>query len=146
MTIAEVLIASVLLGFVVMASLTALSQSYSFVRHARMVTLASQILQSVMEDLRLRNYGELKAYAAQAQPIDFTPMLSSERFSSSFTTGFTLSGNFTTLVASSPGQPGKISSTLTVSWSENGSPFTRQTFAYFGELGLSDYIYVGWRP
>lgn len=146
MTMAEVLIASVLLAFVIMASLTALSQAYGFIRHARMVTLASQIMQSVMEDLRLRNYSELKAYAAQSQPVDFASTLASERFTSVFTTGFALSGNFTTVVASTPGNPGKISVSLTVTWSENGSAFSRQTLTYFGEQGMSDYIYVGWAP
>ncbi|MBM3852215.1 MAG: hypothetical protein FJ399_03575 [Verrucomicrobia bacterium] len=146
MTLAEVLIAAVLLGFVIMSSLTALSQSYSFVRHARMITLASQVLQSVMEDLRLRNYGELKAYAAQAQPVNFTALLSSERFTSSFTTGFTLSATFTTLVVSAPSAPGKISLELTVNWSEAGTAFSRKTITYFSEQGLSDYIYVGWTP
>src|SRR4051794_2052485 len=98
MTMAEVLIAAVLLGFVIMTSLTALSQSYAFTRHARMNTLASQIVQSVMEDLRLRNFSEVKAYAAQTQPVNFASTLASERFASSFTTGFALNGAFNTLV------------------------------------------------
>ena len=143
---AEVLIAAVLLGFVVMTSLTALSQAYGFTRHARMVTLAGQIVQSIMEDLRLRNYNDLKTYAAQSQPVDFSSTLASERFTSSFTQGFSLSGNFTTLVASAPPQLGKISVTLTVQWTEQGSTFTRTLITYFGEKGLSDYYYVGWAP
>ena len=143
---AEVLIASVLLGFVVMTSLTALSQAYGFTRHARMVTLAGQIIQSVMEDLRLRNFNDLKTYAAQSQPVSFSSTLASERFTSSFTTGFALSGTFTTLVASAPPQLGKISVTLTVTWSEQGSTFSRKLITYFGEKGLSDYYYVGWSP
>ena len=146
MTLSEVMIASVLLAFVIMTSLTALSQAYGFTRHARLVTLAGQIAQSVMEDLRLRNYTALIAYAAQAQPVSFTAMLSSERFSSSFTQGFASSGTFTTLVTSSTGVPGKIAVTITVTWSELGSTFTRSLTTYFGEQGLSDYFYVGWAP
>ena len=146
MTMSEVLIAAVLLGFVIMSSLTALSQSYAFTRHARMVTLASQIIQSVMEDLRLRNFNDLKTYAAQTQPVSFASTLASERFQSSFTTGFNLNAQFTTLVASSSGQLGKISVTLTVTWTENGTPFSRSLVTYFGEKGLSDYYYVGWEP
>jgi Tfp pilus assembly protein PilV len=146
MTLAEVLIAATLLAFVVMTSLTALSQAYGITRHARMVTLAGQIAQSVMEDLRLRNYSSLKAYAAQTQPVDLTSTITSERFASNFTQGFALSGNFTTLVASSAGVPGKISLTLTVSWTEQGKGFTRKLITYFGEQGLSDYFYVGWAP
>lgn len=146
MTMAEVLIAAVLLGFVIMSSLTALSQAYAFTRHARMVTLASQITQSVMEDLRLRNFANLKTYAAQTQPVSFASTLASERFASNFTTGFNLTGNFSTIVASSSGQLGKIAVTLTVSWPEQGSSFHRSLTTYFGEKGLSDYYYVGWAP
>ena len=146
MTMAEVLIAAVLLGFVIMSSLTALSQSYGFTRHARMVTLASQIAQSVMEDLRLRNFNDLKTYAVQAQPVNFASTLASERFASNFTTGFTLTGRFNTLVASSSSQLGKISVTLTVAWTENNIPYSRSLTTYFGEKGLSDYYYVGWAP
>jgi Tfp pilus assembly protein PilV len=146
MTMAEVLIAATLLAFVIMSSLTALSRSYGFTRHARMVTLASQIAQSIMEDLRLRNFSDLKTYAAQAQPVNFASTLATERFASSFTTGFALTGQFTTLVASSSTQLGKISVTLTVTWSENGSTFTRSLTTYFSEKGLSDYYYVGWAP
>lgn len=146
MTMAEVLVATVLLLFVVMGSLTALSQAYGFTRHARSETLAGQIVQSVMEDLRLRNYTELKAYAAQSQPVSFAATLNSERFASNFTTGFTMSGEFTTLQASTVTQLGKIAATLTISWTENGSQFTRSMTTYFGEKGLSDYYYVGWAP
>lgn len=146
MTIAEVLIAAVLLGFVIMTSLTALSQAYGFTRHARMVTLAGQIAQSAMEDLRLRNYSELKAYAAEAQPVSFAAMLASERFASNFTQGFTMAAQFTTVIASTSTQLGKISVTLTVAWTEQGVNFTRSLTTYFGEKGLSDYYYVGWSP
>lgn len=146
MTISEVLIAAVLLGFVIMSALTALSQAYGFIRHARMITLASQISQSVMEDLRLRNFNDLKTYAAQSQPVDFTSTLASEGFASSFSTNFTLRGSFATLLASSAGQLGKISVTLTVSWTENRVTFTRTLATYFCEKGLSDYYYVGWSP
>ncbi len=146
MTMAEVLIASVLLLFVIMSTLTALSQAYGFTRHARMITLAGQIVQSVMEDLRLRNFAELKAYAAQTQPVSFSSALASERFSSSFTQGFSLSGRFTTLTRPSGTTYDRISVTLTVSWTERDSTFTRKLITYFGEKGLSDYYYVGWAP
>lgn len=146
MTMAEVLIAAVLLGFVVMTSLTALSQAYGFTHHARMITLASQVTQSVMEDLRLRNFSVLQNYATQSQPVNFNSMLSSERFSSSFTSSFALSGTFSTLTASAAGTLGKIRVTLTVSWTENRVPFTRTVTTYFSEKGLSDYYYVGWAP
>lgn len=146
MTMAEVLVAAVLLSFVVMSSIAALSQAYGFTRHARMVTLASQVAQSAMEDLRLRNFNDIKTYAAQAQPVNFTSMLASERFSSNFTQGFALTAAFTTMVASTSTQLGKIGVTITVSWTEQNSSFSRQLTTYFSEKGLSDYYYVGWAP
>lgn len=146
MTITEVLIAAVLLAFVIMSSLTALSQAYGFTRHARMITLAGQVAQSAMEDLRLRNYNDLKSYAAQSQPVSFASLLASERFASNFTQGFALTAQFTTLAASTSSQLGKISVTLTVTWSEQGATFTRKLTTYFSEKGLSDYYYVGWPP
>lgn len=146
MTMAEVLIAAVLLGFVIMTSLTALAQAYGFTRHARMITLAGQIVQSVMEDLRLRNFAEIQAYAAQTQPVNFSSTLASERFTSNFTQGFTLSGNFTTLTRPSGAAYDRISVTLTVNWTERDSTYSRTMITYFGEKGLSDYYYVGWSP
>lgn len=146
MTITEVLIAAVLLAFVIMTSLTALSQAYGFTRHARMVTLAGQIAQSAMEDLRLRNYSDLKTYAAQTQPVSLSALLTSERFASNFTQGFAITAQFTTLAASTSTQLGKISVTLNVTWAEQGTNFTRNLTTYFGEKGLSDYYYVGWAP
>lgn len=146
MTMMEVLIAAVVLAFVIMSSLTALSQAYGFTRHARMVTLAGQIAQSVMEDLRLKNFSQIQAYAAQSQPVAFTANVSSEGFSSNFTQNFTITGQFTTIVASSPPTLGKISVKLTVNWSEGNSTFRRSLITYFGEKGLSDYYYVGWAP
>ena len=146
MTMSEVMVAAVLLGFVIMSSLTALSQAYNFTNHARMVTLASQIAQSVMEDLRLRNFNDLKTSAAQTQPVDLTGTLSSERFASNFTSYFSVRAQYTTLVASSATQLGKLSVTITVAWTEQGVPFSRKLTTYFGEKGLSDYYYVGWTP
>lgn len=48
----------------------------------------------------MKNFNDLKTYAAQSQSVSFNSMLASERFTSNFTQGFTLSANFTMLVAS----------------------------------------------
>ena len=146
MTIPEVMITACVLGFVIISSLGSLSQAYSFMRHARTITLAGQVVQSVMEDLRLKNYSAITAYAAQSQPVNFTSTLATEGFASNFTAGFTVSGDFSTVVASSSTQLGKIKVTLTVNWTEQSSSFSRKLISTFGEKGLSDYFYVGWAP
>ena len=146
MTMVEVMIAAVLLAFGIMSALTMLSSSYASTRHARMVSLASQIVQSKMEDLRLCNYTTLQGYASQTQPVDFSNIINTERFASNFTKGFTLTGNFTTLQASATGQLGFMSAMLTVQWGERSGSFTRSMYTRFSEKGLSDYVYVGWAP
>lgn len=146
MTITEVLIASTLLGLVVMSCLIVLSQAYRLTRHARMITLAGQIVQSVMEDLRLRNFAEIEAFAAQVQPVSFSSTLAGERFSSSFTQGFALNGRFTAIAPPPGAFVRRVAVTLTVTWTEQDTPYSRTLITHFGEKGLSDYYYVGWAP
>jgi hypothetical protein len=142
-TIMEVIIAATLLSFVVLGALAAISRGMIATNHARMITLSSQVLQSSVEDLRLKNYSVIKAYAAQPQPVNFTSSITSELLSSNFTSTMQLSANFSTLHASTTSQLGMIAVEVTISWQENGSTFTRSARTYFSEKGLSDYIYVG---
>lgn len=142
-TIVEVLIAATLLSFVILGALAAISRGMTLSNHARMITLSSQVLQSAIEDLRLKNYSVISGYAAASQPVDFTSTITSELLSSSFTRTMTLEARFTTLQASTATQLGLIGVEVTVSWQEGTVPFSRSSRTYFSEKGLSDYIYVG---
>jgi hypothetical protein len=142
-TIMEVLIAATLLTFVVLGTIGSISRGMNLTNHARMITLSSQVLQSVVEDLRLKNYAVLSAYAASAQPVDFTPSISTELLSSEFTRTMTLRARFTIVHPSSPTELGLMAVELTLNWTEAGVPFTRSARTSFSEKGLSDYIYVG---
>lgn len=144
-TVVEVLIASTLLAFVVLGSLAAISHSLNLAHHARLVTISSQVLQSAVEDLRLRNFTTIAAYAAQPQPVNLTGTISSEMLASSFTatSGMTLHASFGTVRASGAGQLGLVAVEFTVTWTEQGAVFRRSARTLFGEKGLSDYIYVG---
>lgn len=144
MTMAEVVVATCLLAFVVCGSVSALSAGFSYGRHARMVTLTTQITQSAMEQLRLSNYSAINTYAAQTQPVNFDSIISADNFSSSYTSGVHISANFTTLVASTTGVLGKTRVAITTTWTENNVSYTRKTTTIFSEKGLSDYIYAGW--
>lgn len=139
----EVLIAATLLSFVVLGAIGAISRGMSLTNHARMITLASQVIQSSVEDLRLKNYAVLGGYAAAAQPINLTPTINTELLSSEFTSTMSLQARFTTLHPSSPAELGLMSVEITLSWREGGVPFSRSARTYFSEKGLSDYIYVG---
>ncbi|SDS23106.1 prepilin-type N-terminal cleavage/methylation domain-containing protein [Opitutus sp. GAS368] len=144
MTILEVMIASVLLVLVIGSSISALSAGLAYVRHARMTTLAGQITQSVMENLRLNNYANITTYAGRAQPVALNSFISADNFSSNMTTGLTVNGAFTILVASGSGTLGESQVVITITWPENGVTYTRKTMSIFTEKGLSDYIYAGW--
>lgn len=142
-TIAEVLIAATLLSFVVLGALAAISRGYALTNHARMVTLSSQVLQSAVEDLRLKNFTVIKGYAAQTQPVDLTASITTEALNSEFTRTMTLSATYATRYASSSNQFGLVSVLLTVRWQEGRTSFSRSAITYFGEKGLTDYNYVG---
>lgn len=142
-TIAEVLIAATLLSFVVLGSLAAISRAHNLTNHARMITLSSQILQSAVEDLRLKNFTVIRSSAAAAQPINLTSTIASESMNNEFTRTMTLSANYSTLYASATTQFGLIRVVLTVSWTEAQGSFSRSAITYFGEKGLTDYNYVG---
>ena len=143
-TIIEVVIAAVLLAFVISGSVTALSAGLSYTQHARMTTLAGQLTQSVMENLRLNNYSTITAYAGQPQPVSLNSFISADNFASGLTAGMNVSGTFTTMVASAPGTLGETRVVVTTTWPENGATYTRKTMSFFTEKGLSDYIYSGW--
>jgi Tfp pilus assembly protein PilV len=142
-TIAEVMIAATLLSFIVLGAVAAIGRGMTIVNHARMITLSSQVLQSAVEDMRLKNYTQIAAYAAQAQPVNLTSTITTELLTSDFTRTMTLEARFTTVHPSSTTELGLISLELTLRWTESGVPFTRSARTSFSEKGLSDYIYVG---
>lgn len=142
-TIAEVVIASTLLTFVILGALGSISRSLAMTSHARMVTLSSQVLQSAVEDMRLRNYSVISGYAAQPQPVDLTSTITSEMLASGFTSSMTLKAHFTTVHPSSTTELGLIAVELTIAWRDGNVGFNRSARTSFSEKGLSDYIYVG---
>ena len=137
------MIAATLLSFIVLGAVAAIGRGMNVVNHARMITLSSQVLQSAIEDMRLKNYAQISAYAAQSQPVNLTSSITTELLTSDFTRTMTLEARFTTVHASSTTELGLISLELTLRWTEAGVPFTRSARTSFSEKGLSDYIYVG---
>lgn len=65
-TVAEVLIAVTILLLVFVSSISAISVGFKLLEEARASTLASQILQSEVENLRLRNWAEITAMPSSA--------------------------------------------------------------------------------
>ena len=142
-TIVEVMVASTLLVFVILGALASISRGMTLTNHARMITLSSQVMQSVIEDLRLKNYSQVADYAAQVQPKDFTSSISTDLLNSNFTSTMTLLATFTTTYASTSTHVGLIEVVVTVTWAEGTKTYTRDSRTRFCEKGLSDYVYVG---
>ncbi|MDD3180960.1 MAG: hypothetical protein PHQ04_11510 [Opitutaceae bacterium] len=142
-TIVEIVIAATLLSFVVMGSLASISFAIQLTNHARMVTLANQVVQSAIESLRLQNYSQIATLAAQTQPVNLTSTVGAQLTGTTFTSTMSVSANFTTVSASTTTQLGLISANITVNWTEGAVAYVRSTRSVFSEKGLSDYIYVG---
>ncbi len=114
------------------STVSALTISFHVVEDSRMDTLASQVLQSEMETIRLKNWSELGELPSGAFTIN------SSLEDASFHR-FTCERTISTI----PDTDGKMKQVLlTVSWTGNdGHPRTRRYFTYIGEGGLNDYFY-----
>lgn len=63
-TIAEVMMATMVMAFSIATSVTAIEQGFHALDTARNTTIAAQVLQSVMEDLRLQTWAQITTLEA----------------------------------------------------------------------------------
>ena len=123
------------LAFAIMTSLTTLQSSYAAIDTARCTTLAAQIIQSTMENLRLKNWTTINALAS-SQTIDMATIYGS---------ALPVSKNFTcTLKASDvTGQPNMKQLVVEVAWTGlDGRSHLLDSMAYYAKDGLYDYFYT----
>jgi phosphoenolpyruvate carboxylase len=103
---------------------------------ARNMTLASQVLQSEMERLRLMSWSEVSALSATAN-VDLSTV---------FTSDPTLATRYTLVrsIADVSGKAGEMKSiTLAVTWSNtDGRSLSRQFQTVYTKDGLYDYYYT----
>lgn len=129
-TLVEVMVAMTVLVLVFASTVSALTVAFRVVEDSRMDTLASQILQSEMENIRLKNWSEMEALPA-SDTFTVDSMLADASFHR-FTcqrTVTNLGSNLKQVV-------------LTASWTgTDGVPRTRRYLTYIGEGGLNDYFY-----
>lgn len=144
MTLVEVLIAATLLAFVIMSTLTTVSFALTTLRMARNTTRLHEYMNSYVEELRVRTYADIKAFAAMSQPVNMATAITTESMSTVLPANVTASGTFTTVTPSTPIEMGMISLQLTMTWTEsNGLVRTKTVYTTFSENGLSDQYYVG---
>ncbi len=128
-TLVEVAVAVAVLGLTIASSLVAMQMGFSMIETARDNTLASQILQSEMENLRLMNWDKLTDLGDGEFSLE-------GKFQETAAQRFTCSRTIT-----SP-KTGMRQVTLEVNWtSNNGVERSRRYTTFFSKEGLNDYYY-----
>lgn len=132
-TLAEIAIATMVIGLVMASSMTGLRMGFALIETARYNTLASQILQSEMENLRLKNWSDIAAL--QDGNFEMDPSFQGTQ-AEKFTTTRSVEDVSTSLC--------KI--TLEVQWAAfNGATLSRRYVTFFSKDGLNDYYYRSFR-
>jgi prepilin-type N-terminal cleavage/methylation domain-containing protein len=128
-TLVEVMMAVLVLGLVVSSCLVTLRVVFSQIEAVRNNTLASQILQSEMENLRLRSWTFIKSLENGDFEMD-------EEFANTPAKGFQRRRYVFDV------NEGLREMTLEVQWTAlNGTTSTRRYSTYFARNGLNDYYY-----
>jgi predicted signal transduction protein with EAL and GGDEF domain len=126
----ELLLAVTVLALVFASSVSLLAMGFRTLDDSRLNTLAAQVLQSEMENLRLMNWdqlGDLPARETFAAEADFASA-GFERFSCARE------------IAAENANLKKI--TLTAAWNSTGGQTRERTYVtYIGRDGLNDYYY-----
>lgn len=132
-TIVEVMMAVVIMAFAFTTSITTMQRGFLAVESARNLTVASQIMQSEFEKMRLKDWATVSGYAAG--PTSLT-------IDSVFTANAAIGNRFTlTRITSTPATD-MVMVTLTVTWSSiDGRTLSRSLSTYYGRYGLYDYFY-----
>ena len=146
-TILEVCMSAFVLAFSVMTSLTVIQSGYRTMDNARNTTIASQLLQSVMEDLRMLPYSATGgANSITSLQTTNNNVSGNVTLDSSFTNGdsaatamvsrFTITRNITDV----SGYTGMKMITLTASWTGIDTRIHTLTYnSYYCQNGLHDY-------
>lgn len=142
-TIVEVAIATFVMAFAIASSIIALQSGFKTIDVARGTTLASQILQSEIERIRMMSWSDVVAMAGPTpQDVDLTAMYSSD-------TAIGAKFDVQRLVTLEPGtrENDVALITLTVIWSGyDGRTHTRRFETKYIKNGLYDYYYTLARP
>lgn len=132
--------ATMVMAFGIATSIIALQSGFKTLDVARTTTLASQILQSEMERIRLMSWGEVNTLNA-SQTVDLSAV---------FVADPAVADRFSLVrqIADVSGMVGEmVQITLTVSWQTvDGRPLSRTFQTVYAKNGLYDYYYTLARP
>jgi hypothetical protein len=138
-TVIEVALSATVMAFAIAGSIVVLQAGLKAVDGARNTTLASQIIQSEMERIRLLNWSEVNALPASAD-IDLSQIFPASSTTTAMTARFTAAR----ACADVSGKTGEMKSiTITVNWiGIDNLTHTRSTTGYYCKDGLYDYYYT----
>lgn len=139
----EVAMATFVMAFGIATSIIALQTGFRALDVARDSTLASQIMQSEIERLRLWPWANA---TAAVDSITELPASETVSLATMFASNPTLAAKFTVTrtVASDPDRPGDVRIiTITVAWhGYDGRAQTRSFTTMYSKNGLYDYYYT----
>lgn len=128
-TLLEVMVAATVLLFGIATAITALQQGFQAVDTARTLTQAGQLMQTELEQLRLKNWSQLQALQAAG--------------GSTVTLEGTAGARFTCTREITDVKTGMKKITLTTTWrGYDGRPHTARLITCYGQTGLNDYFYT----
>ncbi|MDO8541399.1 MAG: hypothetical protein Q7S40_13250 [Opitutaceae bacterium] len=143
-TIIEVALATFVMAFGIATSIIALQMGFRAIDVARDGTLASQIMQSEIERLRLWPWNNTSTSAVDS--ICELPASEPVSMSSMFTTSAAIAAKYvvTRTVTADTARPGDVKYiTITVTWhSYDGRAHTRTFTTMYAKNGLYDYYYT----
>lgn len=121
-----------IMALAITTSLTTMQRSFMSLDSARNITLASQIMQSELESMRLNPWATINGYPDG--PTTLT-------IDSAFTGNAAIANRFTLTREVATIRTGLRQITLTVSWNSfDGRAMSRSYITYYGESGLYDYF------
>ncbi len=144
-TILEVAMGAMVMLLAVSTSIMVLQRGYQSLDDARNTTLATQVLQSLMEDLRLNNWTQVTALQAASNNGTSGNVAIDSSFTGYSTTAANMLSDFvcTRTIADVSGQTNMKLLTLAVTWvGYNGSSHSLSFSSYYGKNGLYDYFYT----
>jgi len=137
-SIPEVALASFVMALGIATAITAIQMGFRSLDVARGTTLASQILQSEIERVRMMSWTSIDALPASAA-VDLSTMFSS---SPALAASYTVTETVTDVIA---GEIRQIS--VSAAWrGYDGRPHQLSMMTYYTKNGLYDYYYTLARP
>lgn len=141
-TIFEVMMAVIVMALAISTSIAVMEQGMRTIDTARNTTIAGQVLQSMMEDIRLQTWAQIGTLQAASNNGTAGNVSIDSSFTGLNTTAAAMLARFTVTrtIADSASQTGMKVITLSVTWTGiDGRSHTVKYTSYYAQYGLYDY-------